>query len=803
MFRNNLRIAIRTFLKQKGYSLINIAGLAIGLAACLFILLWVIDELSYDRFHSKIDRIYLVGLDAKLGTQEFTGAASPPTMAEALMGEVTGVEKASRFRGSSRTVKYGEHVFTEDHFCYVDSVFFDIFDFEFLQGNPETALDQPNSVVLTEEMKKKYFGDGPALGEVLRIDGRTDYKVTGVIRDVPSQSSIEFDFLASINSLPRAQPYEWGSNNLQTIALLKEGVSREDVEAQFGGLLEKYFGPIIQQIMNISLQEFYDRGSRYYYFLEPFKDLHLRASFTEGYEGASDMIYVYLLSLIALFILVIACINFVNLTTARSTMRAREVGIKKVVGSGRRSLIWQFLLESVLLSLAAMFLAMVIVQLLLPAFNHLSEKELSLNYLHRPLIGLSLLGLTLLAGVVAGSYSAFAQSNFKIIPVLSGEYTRGRKSSWVRNALVVFQFSISIFLIICTVVVFRQIRYMQNMDLGFNKEHLLAIENFDELEAQQKAYKERALDYPGIVKASVTQEVPGRDFPGNGILKEGTTETEVHILSRFVGDKDLLETLGARMAEGRYFSDEFRTDTNALVLNQIAVKSLALEDPLNQQLLEPSRENIPRSIIGIVQDFHYQSAHNIVRPMAMEWMRDRDLGRYLLVRVRGDEVPATLKYLEDTWKEMTVDEPFHSFFIDQDFDRAYRQEERLRTIYGLFALLAVFIACLGLLGLASYTAERKTKSIGIRKAMGSSVGGIVLLLTREFVQWVLLANLFAWPAAWYLMKDWLNNFAFRQEMTVWIFLGAGLVSLVVATLTVIYKSYRAATTNPAHSLRYE
>jgi len=800
MLRYNLKIAIRTFLKQKGYSFINVTGLAIGLAACLFILLWVQDELSYDRFHEKADRIYIVGLDIKLGNQDLKAGSTPPPMVFALMEEFEGIEQAARFEGAGQTiVQYEDNIFTEEQCYFVDSTFFEIFTFPFIAGDPNTALDRPNTIVITEEMRMKYFGDENPVGKVLRIDGEEDYEITGVCATPPSQSSLDFDFLRSMTGRGRPDAGEWGSNRLQTFVLLEEDVTPDKINDQFPAILEKYFNAI----MNISLTEFYEGGNRYYYYLESFTDIHLHSSFTENFGGAMDPIYVYILSVVALFILLIACINFVNLTTARSSLRAKEVGIKKVVGSNRRKLIYQFLTESMLISILSMILAVVLVELLKGKFNNLAEKELTVDYFSNPVIIPSLILLTLFVGFVAGSYAAFFQSSVNILSVLKGKFSHAMKSGVLRNILVVFQFTISIFLIICTLTVFSQIRFVRNMDLGYDKDQVMVIQRFNALGDHQQVFKEELLKDPAIEHASVSVNVPGRGFSGNGILKEGGKDTEVHILSRWWADYDILETMGFTMADGRFYSRKFPTDSNALIINQASIPSLELDDPLNQRLVEPSDTLTTRPIIGIVRDFNFQSAHNPIRPMSLELMRRGQIGRFLIIKVQPENRQTTIRRAEELWKEMVVDQPFEYFFLDDEFDEIYGGERRLGTIYSIFSILAIFIACLGLFGMASFTTEQKTKDVGIRKAMGATASSIVLLLAREFNKWVLAANVIAWPLAFFMMKSWLQDFAYRIDQGVFTYLLAAMLTLVVAILTVSYQSVRAAIKNPANSLRYE
>ncbi len=804
MFRNNLIIALRTLAKQKGFTFINIIGLAIGLTACILILLWVQDELSYDRYHQNANRLYIVGLDAKLGNQEFNAPSTPTPLAFTMVEEFDQVEQATRLLQSRQTiVKYKDRIFSENKFYYADSTFLEMFTFPLIHGNPNTVLDRPNTVVITEKIATKYFGREDPLGKTLKINNQTDLEITGICKEVPHNSHIRFEFLASYSPLQNDPHTAWGSNNIITYVLLKESYQPEDLNENFRLLLDTYFGPLIEMVMNISLDEFYKGGNRYYYFLESIKDIHLQTRMSEGFEGNSKMIYVYVLSIIAFFILVIACFNFINLSTARSSLRAKEVGIRKVLGSNRKLLIYQFLGESMLLSFIAMLIAALFVELLLPQFNQLSQKELTFQIFRNPLILPSIFGLTLFSGLVAGSYAAFIQSSYNVMEVLKGIFSTGMKSGSLRNALVVFQFSVSVFLIICTFTVFSQIRYIHNKDLGFKADQVLIVNKIDLLNSQQDVFKQRIQNIPGITSVSISRNIPGRGFSGNGILIEGGIISEVHILGRFLADYDILETFELTLLEGRYFSPDRPGDSIALVINESAVQSLTLNDPLNQRLLEPADSNFTRPIIGIVKDFHFSSLHDNIRPLAMEIIPSQSVGRYLVINASGTQQQQIIHSVRKVWEDMVIDQPFDYFFMDDDFYRVYKQEQRLGTLYTLFSVLAVFIACLGLFGLTSFITEQKTKDIGIRKAMGADVTGIVFLLSKEFNKWVLLANLFAWPAAYFLMKNWLQNFAFKVNLSLVYFLAAALITLVIALLTVSYQSLKAALKNPADSLRYE
>jgi len=799
-------MAIRAILKQKWFTLINISGLAIGLAASLLITLWVQDELSYDKEYLNSDRIFLVGLDAKLGNQEFKAPSTPIPLAFTMVDEFDQVEQATRYIQRSQTiVKYEETIFSEDRFFYADSTFFDVFDFPFIYGDPASCLDQPNTVVLTRSMSEKYFGERNPIGTSLRINNSFDLEVTAVCENPPNNTHIKFDFLGSFPSIRNQYNNhdDWGSSNVTTFVLLHEGYRPNDTEADFKRILDTYFGPIITAFMNITLDEFYEAGNRYYFFLESLQDIHLRSQMTENFEGSSKMSNVYTLSLIALFILIIACINFINLSTAKSSQKAREVGVRKVLGSNRWLLIRQFLSESLVLSILGMAVACLLVELFITRFNTLTNKVLDFNLIGNPGLLTFTIGLTIFTGVVAGSYAAFIQSSFSIFEVLKGTYTTGSRSGIVRNGLVILQFSISIFLIVCTLTVFSQIRYIQNKDMGFNTEDVLIINKFDELENQQYAFKQQVMNIPGVISSSVSRNIPGRGFSGTGILKEGGSDGEVHVLGRFHADTDILSTLDINLKEGRFFSPGRPADSVALVINESAASSMGLTDPLNQRLLESGDTNEVRPIIGVVKDFHFSTLHDIIRPLAFEIIPSQQSGNYLVIRYSTAEIQQIIRSTEDIWNNMVSDIPFDYTFMKEDFFRHYNQEQKLGIVFSIFSILAIFIACLGLFALSAYLTEQKTKDIGIRKAMGASVPSIVIHLTREFTKWVVLANIVAWPAAYFLMKNWLQNFAFRVDLNILFFIVAALATLVVAIFTVLFQSVRAAVRNPSESLRYE
>ena len=806
MLKNYVKIALRNLLKSKGYTFINVAGLAVGLACCLLILLFVRDELSYDRHHEKADQIYRITLEALLGEQEINGPIAPAPMAQALVNDYPEVVQATRlFTFSGETfVRYEDKRFVEERFFFGDSTVFEVFTFPLLRGDPETALVEPNTVVLTESTARKYFGAEDPVGQTIRIDEENDYEVTGVMADVPENSHFHFDFLGSLGTLDRSRSPVWVSNNFRTYFILAEGQSAEALEAKFPAMVEKYAGPQVEEILGITIEQFFASGGRFEFHLQALTDIHLHSQLNYEIEPNGDITYVYAFSIIAFLMLLIACINFMNLATARSAGRAKEVGVRKVLGSNRRQLTLQFLMESMLLSVIALGVALVLAVVLLPVFNTLSGKALQINYGDGAVLA-GLVGLAVLVGLLAGSYPAFFLASFRIVNVLKGKGQAGLKSSRLRSGLVVFQFVISIALMIGTAMVYRQVDYVQNKHLGFEKEHVIVLERFDALGPQQEAFKEQIRQHSNVVAVAGANTLPGRTFGDTSFFPEGSPPDQLRNIRLLFSDFDLFETLNLELVDGRFFSHDFSTDSTAIILNEAAVKEfgLTVSEAVGKRLVSPGfsdeeEQYIP--IIGVMKDFHFQSLHDAIRPLGM--FIGRNLS-YLAVRIRPDDIPGTLARLETEWQAFAPEQPFTYSFLDSDVDALYQEDQRQGSLFGTFALLAIVIACLGLFGLAAFTAEQRTKEIGVRKVLGASVPGIIVLLSKEFTKLVVVAFVVAAPVAYLVIDRWLQGFAFRVDISWWIFLTAGLAALVIAWLTVSYQSIRAALTNPVEALRYE
>jgi len=804
MLTNYLKIALRNLRKHKGYTFINITGLAVGLACCLLIVLFVRDELSYDRYHDNADRIYRITLDALLGEQEIHGPISPAPMAQALVNDFPEVVQATRlFTFRDKTlVRYEDNRFVEERFFFGDSTFFEVFTFPFLQGDPETALVEPNTVVLTESTARKYFGQQNPIGQTLRVNERTDYEVTGVMADVPTNSHFHFDFLGSLGTLDNSRNPMWVSNNFRTYFLLADGHSPEALQAKFPAMVKNYAGPQVEQFLGITIDQFFASGGRFAFQIQALTDVHLHSQLDFEIEPNGDITYVYAFSVVAFLILLIACINFMNLATARSANRAKEVGVRKVLGSNRRQLTLQFLMESMLLSVIALGVALVLAAVLLPVFNSLSGKALQIDYLDGFMLS-GVIGLAVLVGLLAGSYPAFFLASFSIVNVLKGRGLVGMKSSGLRSGLVVFQFVISIALMIGTAMVYRQVDFIQNKRLGFDKEHVIVLERFNALGPQQQAFKQQIQQHPNVVAVAAANTLPGRSFGDTSFIPEGAPPEEILSLRLLYTDFDLLETLNLELVDGRFFSRDFATDSAAVVLNEAAVKELGWTEAVGKRLVSPSfngEETEFITVVGVVKDFHFQSLREAIRPLGLFIGRNLN---YLAVRIQPGDISGTLAAFETQWKTFAPGQPFTYSFLDRDVDALYQADQRTGSLFGTFALLAIMIACLGLFGLAAFTAEQRTKEIGVRKVLGASVGGIVLLLSKEFTKLVALAFVVAAPLAYFATNRWLQDFAFQADFSWWIFVLAGLAALTIAWLTVSYQSIRAALTNPVEALRYE
>lgn len=801
MLKNYFKVALRNILKYKFFSAINVLGLSIGMACCLFIFIYVMDEISYDRFHKNVENIYRVALHGKIAGQEIYTTSSSWPVAAAMTDEITGVTEALRLwpRQAGLVFKNGDKSFTEKKIFYADSNFFHFFSFKLLQGDPETALKEPNTIVLTPEMAQKYFGSENVVGNLLTIgNDNKSFKVTGIVEPAPGNSHFHYNALISFVT-SKGELYEgWTGNSMQTYVRLAPGTSPVEVDKSLDGLVLKYVGPELEQGLGFSFEEFQKQGGIYGYYIYPLTDTHLYSTLSDDIEPNGDIKYVYVFSLIGLFILIIACINFMNLSTAKSAGRAKEVGLRKTLGSARGQMIWQFLTESILYSVVAILLALVICYALLPSFNLLAGKELTFQSLQDGPFLLSTLALVLFVGFVAGSYPAFYLTAFNAVEVLKGKVRAGMKSKGVRSTLVVVQFAISIFLIIATAVVLQQLNYLQNKNLGLDKQNVIILQNVRRLGTNMNAFRNSVKQTAGVENASFTNNA----FPGvnNTTVFRVKGSEQDHLAGTYYADYDHMDVLRFELAEGRYFSKDFPSDSTAVLVNEAAAKEFGWTNPLDEEVINFNNTNPETNkVIGVIKDFNFESLKSKVRPLIVGFTNQSN---FLLIRYSGNP-QSVLASVKDLWSGFAPGDPFEYTFLDQDFDALFRTEQRLKNIFLVFAGLAIFIACLGLFALAAFTTEQRTKEIGIRKAMGATVPNLAVLLSKEFSILVLLAFLPAATAAWFFVSSWLQDFEYRISINPIIFLVSGLIAFLIALITVGYQAIKAASSSPVSSLRYE
>ncbi len=808
MLKNFFINALRNMKKQRGYVIMNISGLAIGLTSFLFITLYVIHELSYDRFHQNYENIYRLKVVGRMAGGELDQAVTAAPMAQAMINDYPEVLKATRVtRMGDWLIKYGENRFNEDGVLFADSSFFSVLDFKLLKGDPETALARPRSVVLTAEYAKKYFADQDPMGRQMSFENDTIiYTVTGVVQDVPDNSHIKFDILASMSSYPgQANNQFWISHNFYTYIVVKDGTDKDILEEKLQGMVTKYVGPQITQALGISIEDFLNAGNAFSYVMEPLKDLHLRGATQYGLEPLGSESTVYIFAVIALLILIIAIINYVNLATARSATRAKEVGVRKVAGANRRGLVFQFLGESVLIVTVAALIAVILVSALMPSFNQLIGKELSAGILDNPTGILLLIVLVLLVGVSSGAYPAFVLASFNPIEVLKGTLNPGSMSKNMRGVLVVIQFTISIVIIIGSIIVYRQLNYVTKKDIGFNKENLIVIRRCDLFFRQREAFRDQLLQIPGVENVGFSRAVPGTTFNNNAFLLDDDPEKKTYLINQTQVSFDFAQALGVELAAGRFFSREYGEDLTAILINEAAVRSLGLTDPVGKYILQPQGpQQFQRlKIIGVMKDFNIKSMHTPIEPVCFTVLGNFGGDQFATVRLSGNDVPETLKTIEQKWQTFTANQPFQYDFFTDLWNNLYSSEMKTGKIFILFSVLAIFIACLGLLGLITYITNKRTREIGIRKTYGASVQVVIRLLSREVVYLILISSLFAYPIAYFGSKYWLEGFASKVKVSPLIYIIATLAALAIGWLSIFYQTKKAAGYSPADALRLE
>ena len=802
MIKNYFKIALRNIKKNKGYFFINILGLSLGIASCLLISLWVMDELSYDRYHEKSDRIYRIATHAVIQNNNSDLATSCAPMAKTLKKEFPEVEEAARIRryGDQR-VQYKDKFFNEKRWFFADNEILYVFTIPMIIGDVKEALIKPNTVVLTRSMAKKYFGNDDPLGKALTL-GKTDFKITGIVEDIPKNSHIHFDFLASMETIDDSRSPNFISNNYHTYFVLTKGASVDDFKDKVQTLLEKYAAPQVKKVLGISLKDFYESGGEYEYLLQPITDIHLTSHLRFEHEANGNITYIYIFMIIAIAVLLIACINFVNLASARSLKRAREVGVRKAVGSSRKDLIKQFLTESFFMSLIATGLALFFVQIVLPVFNKFTEKELNIPYFDNIFLFPLFIGIAFLIGLLAGIYPAFFLSSFKPVDVLKGKSVKKQGSTKIQNSLVVFQFSVSIILIIGTMVVAKQMNYIQNKNLGFDRNQIILLPLDGELQSKVWPLKQELSKIPGVLSATVLSNLIGNNY-GDSIYKPvGLEKEEKKLIWRMWADSDYLSTYKIQLSRGRFFKKDTLKDRNAVVINEAAAEFLGFSNPVRQKL--QGGRNQEFTIIGIIKNFHFESLQQKIKPMVIHPLgQDLSSGAHLSIRIKTNNIQENLDSIKKIWAGISSQQPFNYRFFNDHFEKIYLKEQKTGEIFSVFTIMAIFIACLGLFALSSFVINQSTKEIGIRKVLGATVPEIYSSLVKKFTKWALIANIIAWPFAYLILKNWLKEFAYRTELSISLFFIAALTTLLIAIVTVTFQSIKAATLNPVEAIRYE
>ena len=805
MIRSYLKIASRNLWRNKAFSAINIFGLATGIATCVIIMLFVKHELSYDKYNLKADRMVRIVFRGHVKGEHMREANVFPPVAKTMLKDYPEVEMATRLSvGGAPMVTYGDKTFNERNIALTDPNFFEVFTIPLLQGDTKTVLNQPNTIVITKEIAQKYFGTESPIGKVLTFKNfNQQYTVTGLIDKIPAASHFHFDMFASLKGVLDAESNSWLTSNYNTYLVLKPGYDYRKLESKLPTAVEKYMGPQLKQAMGISFKEFRSAGNDLGLYLQPLRDIHLHSDLTNDLEPGGNISYVYIFGAIALFMLLIACINFMNLSTASAGKRAREVGIRKVMGSLKSQLVWQFLVESLIITAIAMVIATIFVEIALPVFNQLSGKDLILSYAAGSWFIPGMLVTGLVTAFLAGTYPAFFLSSFNPIKVLKGRLQTSANGFSLRSGLVVFQFSISIVLMVSTAVVYNQLAYIQNKNLGYNKDQVLLIPDAAQLGSKQEYLKNILRNDPRVANFSTSGYLPaGPSYGNNFFIYENNSQEQIKTL-RYEVDENYISTLGMQLKEGRDFSRSFGTDSNAIIVNETAARNFGWKNNILGRSLS-NADNTGKvqnyHVIGVVRDFHFKSLHERISPLVMTY--NENSGQ-LIVKVKSKDIAGVIKALETGWASLKTERPFYYTFLDEQFFNIYKAEQNTGKILGIFAGLTIFVACLGLFGLATFTIGQRNKEIGIRKVLGATVSGIVMLLSKDFLKLVAIAFLIAGPVAWILMNKWLQNFEYRIGIAWWIFVFTALAVILITIVTVGFRGLKAALVNPASILKNE
>lgn len=816
MWKNYFAVALRNISKNKTFTLINVSGLAIGLASSILILLFIFRELGFDRFNTQADRIHRLYIDGGMGDQTFRGAWTSMIMAPTFTQEIPEIENFVRFDVfNQQLIWYGKHKQIEDHFLFADSSLFDIFTIRMVRGDPATALTRPKSIVITEEKAREYFGEADPLGLPLSVNRDSNfYVVTGVIEALPDNSHFFADFIASMSTLDYSRSETWFQNSIFSYVLLKPGSDREMVEEKIAAVLLDRIRKELRTYLGVEPEEWEAGGNRYGVYLQPLKKIHLQPDIEVGIEicfrPVNDGIYIYIFSLVVFFILVIASINFMNLSTARSVMRGREIGIRKAAGSGRKLLIRQFLTESVLLSLIALVIALIAVELALPWFNRAMDLSLKLDTTRNIFMLLLFLVLAVTVGLASGIYPAVFMSRFKPVQGFRGEFPGGIRARLFRKIMVVVQFTISVAIIVGTLIVSIQLSYMLTKDLGYEKDHLVVMKRIYPLDRSIQTFCREIEKIPGVVSATNSTTYLGFNNSTETYQIDGREASRNFLFATNYVDDQFMKAYDFRLAgkKSRFFDGAVPSDSTAILVNRAAVEEYGIEDPFNTTVLEPTFEGDTNRlrIIGVLEDFHHSSLHEPIGPYMIRFKEeDHGWAGYITIRlgVAGQGVPVTLNKIRKLWMKMTNEAPFQYFFLDEELDNYYKEERRTGRLSLMFAILATFIACLGLFGLTLHNTHRKTREIGIRKAMGASISEVVLFVSREILLLMSVSVLLAWIASYLFMQNWLQDFPYNIGFRPVIYVIAAIAAMVISLLTVSWLAFRAARANPADVLHYE
>lgn len=799
MYKSYLKIAWRNLLKSKGLFAINSAGLAIGVATCLIIMLFVVDELSFDRFNEKANQMVRVVLKGKVNGEVIKEAVTAAPVAATLAAEFPEVLQATRLRSmGSPKISYKNTAFKNNKVAFVDPNFFEVFTLPLIQGNPATALIEPNTIVITKEQARKYFGEEDPINKILEFtDAKEQYKVTGVIDKVPANSHFHFDLFASMEGLAHAKENNWMESNYFNYLVLAEGTDQKEFENKLPAIIKKYMGPQVEQ-MGMSFEKFKENGNEIGIFIQPLTDIHLHSDFASQseLEAGGDLKSVYIFGAVALFMLLIACINFMNLSTAGATKRNKEVGVKKVLGSRKNQLVQQFLTESFISTAVSMVLAVVLVLVALPFFNQLSGKGLEAAFLLNPNVLISLLILAIAITLLAGSYPAFFLSSIKPISALKNKVVSGGRSKGIRSGLVVFQFVISASLILAIIVVNQQMSYIQNKEIGYDRDQLLVLRDSRLLGTNENAFKNQILTDPRVQSVTMSAFVPAGPTDNNmtGVYP-GQRYEEVRRTIFYQVDAQYIPTMGMELVAGRNFSDKLGSDSLNVIVNETAIKIFGLEEnPLGQTLTANAGNDRKETltIIGVVKDFHFKSLHETIAPLIM---LNNPYGG-LIVKGKTKDMAGLIASIENKWKSFQVEEPFSYGLLDELYNETYVREQKMGSILKIFGMLTIFVACLGLFGLVTFTAEQRVKEIGVRKVLGANVTEIVSLLSKDLIILVAISFVIAFPLGYYMMDQWLQDFAYKIEIQWWVFALAGVTTLLIAFFTMSFKTIKSALANP-------